>query len=115
MSKPTEEAWVELKHLVQFLLGCTEHGFLSHVRSDFDTQFLILQVYTDSDWAANTGTRKSVSACEQLSYSFWKSKSRLDCFELCGSRNLRSNLRILRWTFPLQVPSVSLDHECCVL
>ena len=63
MSKPTEKAWVELKHLVQYLLGCTEHGLLLHFRSDFDTQFLVLKVYTDSDWAANKGTGKSVSAC----------------------------------------------------
>ena len=78
MSKPTEKAWVELKHLIQYLRGCTEHGLLLHFRSDFDTQFLVLKVYTDSDWAANKGTRKSVSACCIM---------RNSCLIHSGSRN----------------------------
>ena len=30
MSKPTLKAWTELRHLVQYLLGCTEYGFMMH-------------------------------------------------------------------------------------
>ena len=77
MSRPSEKAWVELKHLVQYLLGCTDHALLLHFRSDFDSEFLILKVYTDSDWAANKGTRKSVSAnCIMLNNCLIHSASR---------------------------------------
>ncbi len=61
MSKPTEKAWVELRHLVQYLLGCI--GLLTHYGSDYDSASLLLKFFTDSDWASNKGTRKSVSAC----------------------------------------------------
>ena len=63
MSKPTEKAWVELRHLVQYLLGCMSYGLLMHYKSDYDGSALTLKVFTDSDWASNKGTRKSVSAC----------------------------------------------------
>ena len=63
MSKPTLKAWTELRHLVQYLLGCTEFGLMMHYRSDFDGSDFLLKTYTDSDWASNKGTRKSVSAC----------------------------------------------------
>ena len=77
MSRPSEKAWVELKHLVQYLLGCSDHALLLHFRSDFDSEFLILKVYTDSDWAANKGTRKSVSAnCIMLNNCLIHSASR---------------------------------------
>ena len=63
MSKPTLKAWTELRHLVQYLLGCTEYGLMMHYRSDFDGSDFLLKTFTDSDWASNKGTRKSVSAC----------------------------------------------------
>eukprot|EP00434_Breviolum_minutum_P041002 symbB.v1.2.036458.t1/scaffold5151.1/size30365/2 len=63
MSKPTLKAWTELRHLVQYLLGCTGYGLMMHYRSDFDGSDFLLKTYTDSDWASNKGTRKSVSAC----------------------------------------------------
>ena len=62
-SKPTLKAWTELRHLVQYLLGCTEYGLMMHYRSDFDGSDFLLKTFTDSDWASNKGTRKSVSAC----------------------------------------------------
>ena len=63
MSKPTEKAWIELRHLVQYLLGCMSYGLLMHYKSDYDGSDLSLKVFTDSDWATNKGTRKSVSSC----------------------------------------------------
>ena len=63
MSKPTEKAWIELRHLVQYLLGCMSHGLLMHYKSDYDGSDLSLKVFTNSDWATNKGTRKSVSSC----------------------------------------------------
>eukprot|EP00434_Breviolum_minutum_P045265 symbB.v1.2.040544.t1/scaffold7319.1/size11937/1 len=33
MSKPALKAWTELRHLVQYLLGCTEFGLMMHYRS----------------------------------------------------------------------------------
>ena len=63
MSKPTLKAWTELRHLVQYLLGCTGYGLMMHYQSDFDGSDFLLKTYTDSDWASNKGTRKSVSAC----------------------------------------------------
>ena len=63
MSKPTETAWVELRHLVQCLLGCMSYGLLMRYRSDYDGSDMCLKVSTDSDWASNKGTRKSVSSC----------------------------------------------------
>ena len=63
MSKPTLKAWTELRHLVQYLLGCTEFGLMMHYQSDFDGSDFLLKTFTDSDWASNKGTRKSVSAC----------------------------------------------------
>ena len=52
MSKPTEKAWIELRHLVQYLLGCMSYGLLMHYKSDFDGSDLSFK-----------GTRKSVSSC----------------------------------------------------
>ena len=63
MSKPTLKAWTELRHLVQYVLGCTGYGLMMHYQSDFDGSDFLLKTYTDSDWASNKGTRKSVSAC----------------------------------------------------
>ena len=63
MIEPTEEAWVELRHLVQYLLGCMSFGLLMHYRSDHESADLLLKIFTDADWASNEGTRKSVSAC----------------------------------------------------
>ena len=63
MSKPTEKAWIELRHLVQYLLGCMSFGLLMHYRSSHESTDLLLKIFTDSDWASNKGTRKSVSAC----------------------------------------------------
>ena len=63
MSKPTEKAWIELRHLVQYLLGCMSFGLLMHYRSSHDSADLLLKIFTDSDWASNKGARKSVSAC----------------------------------------------------
>ena len=36
---------------------------MMHYRSDFDGPDFLLKAFTDSDWASNKGTRKSVSAC----------------------------------------------------
>ena len=36
---------------------------MMHYRSDFDGSDFLLKTFTDSDWASNKGTRKSVSAC----------------------------------------------------
>ena len=36
---------------------------MMHYRTDFDGSDFLLKTYTDSDWACNKGTRKSVSAC----------------------------------------------------
>ena len=47
MSKPTLKAWTELRHLVQYLLGCTEFGLMMHYRSDFDGSDFLLKTFTD--------------------------------------------------------------------
>ncbi len=62
-SKPTEKAWIEVRHLVQYLLGCMSFGLLMHYRSNHDSADLLLKIFTESDWASNKGTRKSASAC----------------------------------------------------
>ena len=49
MSKPTLKAWTELRHFVQYLLGCTGYGLMMHYRSDFDGSDFLLKTYTDSD------------------------------------------------------------------
>ena len=36
---------------------------MMHYQNDFDGSDFLLRTYTDSDWATNKGTRKSVSAC----------------------------------------------------
>ena len=77
MSKPTLKAWTELRHLVQYLLGCAEYGLMTHYRSDFDGSDFLLKTYTDSEWASNKGTRKSVSACcLMMNYCLLNSGSR---------------------------------------
>ena len=43
MSKPTLKAWTELRHLVQYLLGCAEYGLMMHYRSDFDGSDFLLK------------------------------------------------------------------------
>ncbi len=63
MSRPTEKAWIELRHLVQYVLGCMSFVLLVHYRSDYDTSDLLLKIFIESDWASNQGTCKSFSAC----------------------------------------------------
>ena len=108
MSRPTEKAWVELKHLVQY---CIDHGLLLHFRSDFDTQFLVLKVYTDSDRAANKGTRKSVSACCIMLNSC--RKQGLIALSSAEAETYAATSGSCDGLFPLQVSSVSFDHEGC--
>ena len=36
---------------------------MMHYRNDFDGSDFLLKAFTDSDWASNKGTRKSVAAC----------------------------------------------------
>ncbi len=114
MSRPTEKAWVELNHLVQY---CIDHGLLLHFPSDFDTQFLVLKVHTDSDWAANKGTRKSVSACcIMLNSCLLHSGSRnqgLIALSSAEAETFAATSGSCDGLLPLQVSSGSFDHEGC--
>lgn len=67
MSKPSELNMLFLRHLVQYLLGWVDQGiqlrFKPHEGVFHHTgSELVLEVYSDSDWASRKGTRKSVSA-----------------------------------------------------
>ena len=62
MSRPTEKAWIELRDLVQYLLGCMSFGLLVRYPSDYDTSDSLLKIFTDSDsdWGSNKDTRAHV-------------------------------------------------------
>ena len=67
MSSPSVQAMACLRHLAQYLLGCTEHamvlkyeahkGLLHYNPCDYT-----LEIYSDSDWAKHKQTRRSVSS-----------------------------------------------------
>ena len=67
MSKPTVQAFICLRHLCLYLLGCvdqctvmtyTDHqGLLHYTPTEYT-----MEVYSDSDWAKHRSTRKSVSS-----------------------------------------------------
>eukprot|EP00435_Cladocopium_sp_Y103_P068454 s73_g31.t1 len=68
MKSPTSRSFAVLRHLCLYLLGCVEHGIslkmkrrgsgLYHAHGDSN----VLEVFSDSDWAAHKGDRKSVSS-----------------------------------------------------
>ncbi len=62
MSRPTEKAWIELRDLVQYLLGCMSFGLLVRCPSDYDTSDSLLKIFTDSDsdWGSTKDTRAHV-------------------------------------------------------
>ena len=99
MSKPTEKAWIELRHLVQYLLGCMSYGLLMHYKSDYDGSDLSLKVLTDSDWASNKGTRKSVSA-------------RCIMAKNCLLHSARRNQGLIALSFPEAETSAGTSGEC---
>ena len=67
MASPSVQAMACLRHLAQYLLGCTDHamvlkyeahkGLLHHNPCDYT-----LEIYSDSDWAKHKQTRRSVSS-----------------------------------------------------
>ena len=72
MNKPSELNMLFLRHLVQCLLGCVDQGiqlpFKPHEGVFHHTgSELVLEVYSDSDWASHKGTKKSV--VHQLCFS----------------------------------------------
>ena len=65
MSSPTYLALQALRHLAQYLLGAVDNGILLTPPSagfeDFPCDCTV-DLFTDSDWAANKTTRRSVSS-----------------------------------------------------
>ena len=72
-SKPTEKSFIVMKHLVAYL-AC--HGDICvslhwsgrgngvyHAYPDVNNNEQVLEVFTDSDWATDRATRRSVSCC----------------------------------------------------
>ena len=69
MKTPTEKAYGVLRHLGLYLLGCVEQGLSLKIKPaahglyhDYGDGTHVLEVFSDSDWAAHKGTRKSVSS-----------------------------------------------------
>ncbi len=69
MKTPTEKAYRVLRHLGLYLLGCVEQGLSLKIKPHGHGlyQFYgegkhVLEIFSDSDWAAHKGTRKSVSS-----------------------------------------------------
>ena len=68
MSAPTERAWTMLKHLTLYLLGVRENSLCLRVcpnglwHSPAADGELVLEMFSDSDWAAHKGHRRSVSS-----------------------------------------------------
>ena len=67
MSRPTVQAFICLRHLCLYLLGCVDHctvmkctdhqGLLHYTPNEYT-----MEVYSDSDWAKHRSTRRSVSS-----------------------------------------------------
>ena len=67
MKSPTERSYAVLRHLCLYLLGCGENGISLKMKPQnsglyHDHSSDVLEVYSDSDWAAHKGDRKSVSS-----------------------------------------------------
>ena len=72
MAKPTQLAMAGLRYLAKYLLGVRHHGLmifkkqnnegLMGVRLDAGDQGIVLESFSDSNWASCKSTRKSVSA-----------------------------------------------------
>ena len=69
MKTPTEKAYDVLRHLGLYLLGSVEQGLSLKMKpfghglyQDYGDGLRVLEAFSDSDWAAHKGTRKSVSS-----------------------------------------------------
>ena len=69
MSKPTERSWMMLKHLGLYLLDARTNVLQLQIKpnglwySPETSDGIVLELFSDSDWAAHKATRRSVSAC----------------------------------------------------
>ena len=69
MSKPTERSWMMLKHLCLYLLDARTNSLQLKIKpnglwySPETSDGIVLELFSDSDWAAHKATRRSVSAC----------------------------------------------------
>lgn len=68
MSAPTERSWMMLKHLCLYLVSVRNHCLRLCIRPDglwhspCNSAGLVLEIFSDSDWAAHKGHRRSVSS-----------------------------------------------------
>ena len=68
MSAPTERSWMMLKHLCLYLVSVRNQSLRLGVResglwySPCNDDGLVLELFSDSDWAAHKGHRRSVSS-----------------------------------------------------
>ena len=67
MSAPTTQSMLCLRHLAQYLLGCTEHAMVLRYEAHqgllhYNPCDYTLEIFSDSDWAKHRQTRKSVSS-----------------------------------------------------
>ena len=68
MSAPTERSWMMLKHLCLYRLSVRNHSLRLRIPSDglwhspCSDDGLVIELFSDSDWAAHKGHRRSVSS-----------------------------------------------------
>eukprot|EP00435_Cladocopium_sp_Y103_P071106 s873_g36.t1 len=68
MSAPTERAWTMLKHLCLYLMSVRDNSLRLHIcldglwHSPSNDDGVVLEMFSDSDWAAHKGHRRSVSS-----------------------------------------------------
>ena len=68
MSAPTERSWTMLKHLCLYLLAVRDNSLCLRIcpnglwHSPSSDDGIILEMFSDSDWAAHKGHRRSVSS-----------------------------------------------------
>ena len=67
-SKPSQKAMVVLKHLIGYMAGHSDQyvslkwkGMHSGLLRDYECEELVLEIFSDADWAADRNTRRSVS------------------------------------------------------
>lgn len=100
MSKPRLESWNWTSAFGLLSVGLQQS---LDYRSDFDRSDFLRKTFTDSDWASNNGTRKSVSACCLLMnnclFELWKSKPRSYSIMLCRRPMQQPQEVVMRFVF----------------
>ena len=61
MDGSTEESWKEMLRIIQYVLATRDYGLVLKPREPDGNEKWQLTVYSDSDWAGDVNSRKSVS------------------------------------------------------